>query len=471
MITACGGGVAPTTFSGTAADGAALANAAISARDSKGATRTTTANANGTFSVDVTGMMAPLIIRATSVDGSKTYYSITQTIPANGVVNVTTITDLLARASGQTPSTIYADPVAKFPQVDFARITVAQTNLKTALGNYMQALSIPSSDSLITSAFSTDHTKVDALLDCLTYSFEGILFVKSACTGDNDRQAFDPATDVANVPAVLPAPKSGALSYITTNLPLISSQIKRLSDANSGVSGDLRTILNDIVDDNSIHGEQALTKAQFIDREVASYASGTRITFYPGALVGVTDSTIDMCVYDTNTENGATWSETLGQTFKKNPQGVWQNTTKSDKARASCEKDGDVPGVINIRAVAEYGNPGPLVSSLYSSYVLCVGKAPKLAIGVQVPAVPYVYCGAPGASTSAASVPFDVSNWTPASGTITLVAYIKDVASNTIFGAEDGGGVVTLDSAGNLSHSDLSICARDATGDSVSCAR
>lgn len=54
-----------------------MATAKITVKDSK----TATADANGNFSVDVTGMTAPLIIQAVSQDGNKTFYAISQTIP------------------------------------------------------------------------------------------------------------------------------------------------------------------------------------------------------------------------------------------------------------------------------------------------------------------------------------------------------------------------------------------------------
>ncbi len=49
-----------------------------------------------------------------------------------------------------------------------------------------------------------------------------------------------------------------------------------------------------------------------------------------------------------------------------------------------------------------------------------------------------------------------------------IIAYIKDVESNKVFSTIDSG-TNGLDSTGALSFTDLNICAKSATADSVSC--
>lgn len=477
LLSACGGGgggdsttPAPTTpttsiLTGTAATGAALTNAKITVKDSKGASKTATADANGNFSVDVTGMTAPLIIQAISQDGGKILYSISQTIPESNVINVTSITDSLAQATGSSPSTLFADPATKLASVDFAKLKTAQDNLKTALSDYMAKLSVSPTIDLTSTAFSADNTKVDALLDCLSNA-SGVLSVKASCTGGAAVKAFDPADNVATAPAKLAAPSDGTLDYLPTNLPLINAQIKALSNAWNGTSGDLATVLAATFYANGTY-DNGMDRAAFIADQVAKFKAGDRVTLYPGALVGFdkTANTVDMCLVGLTVESGkAAVAESTAATFKK-INDVWQVTTNSAAAKAACEK-ATAPKV-TIRAVSQYlaASSGPLVSSLYSSYAVCVGKAPKKALGA---VLTDELCAAALASSST----FDVSSWKPASGAVTLVAYIKDVETNKVFSAELGGGAVTLDSTGNLSASDLNICAKDAaTGgnSSISC--
>ncbi|MEC5396258.1 GDSL-type esterase/lipase family protein [Uliginosibacterium sp. H1] len=83
-LAACGGGSdspapapAPstptaTTLTGVAATGKAMAGATIKVYDATGATRSATAAANGTYSVDVGGLTAPLLIVATQKTDSHT---------------------------------------------------------------------------------------------------------------------------------------------------------------------------------------------------------------------------------------------------------------------------------------------------------------------------------------------------------------------------------------------------------------
>lgn len=431
-----------------------MAGARITVKDSRGASKTATADANGNFSIDVTGMTPPLIIQAISQDGGKTFYAISQTLPESNVINVTSITDSLARAAGQTPSAVFADPVATLASVDFAKLKTAEGNLQTALSAYMTALGVSATASLTTTAFSANNTQVDALLDCLS-SASGVLSIKAACNGGTVAvQAFDPAVNATTAPAKLAAPTdSTLLDYLPRNLPLINAQIKLLSNAWNGTSGDLASVLTATFDANGTY-DDGMNRAAFIADQVKKFAAGDRVTLYPGALVGFDKSanTVDMCLDGRTAESGkAAVAETTAGSFKL-ISGVWQVTTSSAAAKTACEKVGSK---VTIRAVSQYltGSSGPLVSSLYSSYAVCVGKAPKKALGA---ALTDELCAAPLAS----SATFDVSSWKPASGTVTLVAYIKDIELNKVFSAELGGGAVTLDSTGNLSAPNLNICAK-----------
>ena len=474
LLTACGGGggggddsatpaattPTTTTLTGTAATGAALVSAKITVKDSKGASKTATADANGNFSVDVTGMTAPLIIQAVSQDGNKTFYAISQTIPESNVVNVTSITDSLARASGSAPSTLFADPVATLASVDFAKLKTAQDNLKTALDGYLKELGVASSTDLTTTAFSADNSKVDALLDCLS-SVSGVLSVKAACTGGAAVPAFDPAVNATTVPAKLAAPTVGSLGYLPTNLPLINAQIKLLSNAWNGTSGDLATVMAAAFDAGGSY-DNGMYRTEFIADQVAKFKAGDRVTLYPGTLVGFdkTANTVDMCLDGWVADSGkAAVAETTGATFKL-INNVWQVTTESLAARMACEKHAFK---VTVRAVSAYGTTsGPLVSSLYSSYAVCIGKAPQKAVGATLSADEH--CAAAGVPSST----FDVSSWIPASGKVALVAYIKSVSDNKVFSTIDSGSK-GLASNGNLNFTNLNICAKSATADSVNC--
>ena len=328
--------VASTTLTGTVAAGAALVDAKITLKDSKGAIKSATVNANGNFSVDLTGLTAPLVIQAVDVYANQTYYAMAQTIPASNVINVTSITDSLAQASGQTPSVVFSDPAAKFASVDFAKIATAQNNLKTALGNYMQALGIDSAIDFTTTAFAADNTKVDALLDCLSRA-SGTLSVKASCAGSTAAvPAFDPTKNVATVPSTLAAPAAGTLEYVSTNLPLINAQLKLLSNAWSGTSGDLATVLAATFDASGSY-DNGMSMTAFIADQVAKFKAGDRVTLTAGSLVSfnISANTVDMCEQDSYTESGKSGKSISGSSFKK-IDGVWKMTTQSSAVGAAC---------------------------------------------------------------------------------------------------------------------------------------
>ena len=71
LVSACGsddgGGTVPpaagASLSGTAATGAAIANATVTVKDSSGTTVTATTDAMGNYSIDVTGLAAPFMVK------------------------------------------------------------------------------------------------------------------------------------------------------------------------------------------------------------------------------------------------------------------------------------------------------------------------------------------------------------------------------------------------------------------------
>jgi hypothetical protein len=105
FLTGCGGGgggganpVAATTatLSGTVAGGAAVIGTVV-VTDSLGATKGGSIEANGHYSVDVTGMTGPFMLKAAGTVGntSVTYYSAATSSDVNGTVNVTPFTNLI----------------------------------------------------------------------------------------------------------------------------------------------------------------------------------------------------------------------------------------------------------------------------------------------------------------------------------------------------------------------------------------
>lgn len=68
-LMACGGATTAPQLSGVAAYGAPMANAKITLIDAVGTTKETTADSTGSYTLDVTGLTAPFLIKASMPSG------------------------------------------------------------------------------------------------------------------------------------------------------------------------------------------------------------------------------------------------------------------------------------------------------------------------------------------------------------------------------------------------------------------
>ena len=153
LLAACGGGgggsssptpvapipTPPTTsqVSGTSAQGAALAKAAISAKCADGSVTTATAGDDGAFSLTISGAPYPCLFQAAV--GAVKYHSIA--IQA-GTVNVTPFTELLvARMLKRVPVDAFGDAVSTWAGLaTSAAVNQAQAEIRTVLASYPDAV-------------------------------------------------------------------------------------------------------------------------------------------------------------------------------------------------------------------------------------------------------------------------------------------------------------------------------------------
>lgn len=173
LMAACGGGggsspapTSTTTISGTAATGAAMAGAAITVKDVNGLTRTATSASNGSYSVNVAGLTAPLLIKATL--GGASNYSIALPSDINGRINITPLTSLIAaNAIGANPDGIFA----AYGATQAASITTNSTAATAAAQLLAAALGVNVDP--LRANFSADHSGLDAVLDVINVEFNG----------------------------------------------------------------------------------------------------------------------------------------------------------------------------------------------------------------------------------------------------------------------------------------------------------
>ncbi len=101
--------VTTNTFSGVAAVGAPLVGN-VTVKDSLGATKTVLIAYERLYSVDVTGMTAPFLFRATGIANGREYivHSAAAATDVNGTINVTQLTDLVVNnIAGQIASSYF----------------------------------------------------------------------------------------------------------------------------------------------------------------------------------------------------------------------------------------------------------------------------------------------------------------------------------------------------------------------------
>jgi hypothetical protein len=171
-LTACGGSggsggstPAPASINGVAAKGAPLANATITLTDSTGTTRTVTTKADGSFTIDVTGLKAPFVLKATS--GTITLFSVQDTAPAAGksiIVNITPITTGIAGVLSTTGKPADLNPVTN-KTVITTRLTYVKTFIQKSLAPSLTAANVPTTFDPINDSFAADGTGFDSIID------------------------------------------------------------------------------------------------------------------------------------------------------------------------------------------------------------------------------------------------------------------------------------------------------------------
>jgi hypothetical protein len=195
LVSACGGGsdsvsTAPapraTTLSGTAAAGAPIIGT-VTIKDSASPANTkfVTIAADGNYSVDVSDLTAPYMVRADGYVGGNEYhlYSAGTAADVGGTINITPLTDLIMANIAGTLAQTYFDS-GSFSTLTATEMTTQADALKAKLLPILQAVGVSDSIDLLRSSFSTDHTKIDAVLDVI-------------------RVATDPATSIATITNII----------------------------------------------------------------------------------------------------------------------------------------------------------------------------------------------------------------------------------------------------------------------------
>jgi hypothetical protein len=242
-LAGCGGGggsgasastgtsVTQVSMQGTAAVGAPMAGASIVVIDTKGATATATADANGQYTVQITGMTAPLVVLASGPnDTDATQVSVVPSMGTGSTV-VANATPLTTAVSALLTSTGNASDLASnstvLAAVTPASVAAAVNNLKTALTPILAANSVNATTfDPIGTPFTANHTGLDGVIDA-------VQVVAAPGGGEELVSTADPTTSVvlngnATISTTLAAPPAQG-GYLSSLMQALSQCLKGAS--------------------------------------------------------------------------------------------------------------------------------------------------------------------------------------------------------------------------------------------------
>jgi hypothetical protein len=278
ILVGCGGGgdsvssTTSATLTGTAASGAPIVGT-VTIKDSSSTpkTKTVTIAADGKYTVDVSDMTAPFMMRADGTVGGRSYslYSAAASSDINGTVNITPLTDLIvANIAGQVASSIYTS--GNFSSLTSTALSQAETNLQQRLQPVLTALGLDTAIDLLRATFNANHTGLDAALDVLRVTVDPATAQATITNIINNQQIIDnlaSQTDVTTVDATGVATGATDLQQIVaqfnawsalfaTSLPLSTNPaLLALFDSTFKFDGeDLSTLLTDLTTDSLLIG-------------------------------------------------------------------------------------------------------------------------------------------------------------------------------------------------------------------------
>ena len=142
ILAACGGsGSTASALSGNAAEGLAIANTTLTARDALGNTRSTTTDASGNYTLDTAGLRFPLMLQITGSKG--VWHALVSADDAGRSANINNATDSVALlALGLSSSAALQNAFTKgsFRQISATRI--AEAGLRAVLVAHFDAVGL-----------------------------------------------------------------------------------------------------------------------------------------------------------------------------------------------------------------------------------------------------------------------------------------------------------------------------------------
>ena len=288
LLSACpnsGGGIPASSgasLSGTAAVGAPLTNATITVKDRNGVSTTGTTGADGKYSVDVSTLTAPFLLKVTAA-GNPDRYSVGSQA---GIVNLTPLTDMVVRnyyrARGLDVATVFTalsstDPI---PTTDEVALLVNQT--KNLVARSLEGNGVDADGyNFMTTAFDANNAGVDAVLASSTLTDNGTTMTLTVISGGTTQTSLVTAnagTSIVTAATTVTNGANTAASASSTLVPSTSNALTALAGANATL-----TQLKNTVNANGAALTNANLTALIAPGALWEGLSGTQ---FPGQLAG-----------------------------------------------------------------------------------------------------------------------------------------------------------------------------------------
>jgi len=275
-------------LSGTAASGAPIIGQ-VTVKDAAGTLKVVDIEADGHYSVDVSNLVAPFLLRAAGKVGGRNVIllSAATTADLDGTINITPFTDLIvANIAGQV-ATSYFDS-GTFSTLTTDQLNAAKTVLTQRLQPILASMGISDSFDLLRTSFAANRSGFDAVMDVVRVTVDAGTGTAQIRDLINNTVISDVLSNPSDAEA-LPAPVI-PLTGVADDLTAIVAQLAKLHDELSSADAlgpdksslralfvddgsfldsgeDLDTFLQDVTSDDETHGIQfsGVTILQRID--------------------------------------------------------------------------------------------------------------------------------------------------------------------------------------------------------------
>lgn len=234
-----GSGGTPVTgsISGTAAKGAAISSATVTVKDRDGNSRTATTGADGKYTLDVTGMTAPFLVKL-EISGV-TLFSVGN---AAGTINVTPLTDLIVKnyylVNGTTATDAFDGLTATTPAPSADTVKIIASTVVQVMRQWLQSKGVDATSfDPIATAFDANGSGVDGVLDITVINAGGTsITVTSGGTTQTTTVSVSATDGTATFDTTTTNGVTTSTSSITTVIPKTAADEAVIAGVNTALS-------------------------------------------------------------------------------------------------------------------------------------------------------------------------------------------------------------------------------------------